>query len=114
MDNVILIFLAIAGAAQIIKHRRHKLAGNRAFMWFYCLMTWLILAITTANLGIAVRQKWMFAPLLIYLFISLLARDPQPRRRPAPARTAPVRRITPAAHQAPHPPADTVPTSDPH
>lgn len=108
MDNVILIFLAIAGAAQIIKHRRHKLAGNRAFMWFYCLLTWLILAITTANLGIAVRQKWMFAPLLIYLFISLLGRERQPRRRPAPARTAQVRRIPPAAPQAPHTPANTV------
>src|SRR5690606_21931791 len=37
MDNVILVFLAVAGLSQIIKHRRHKLVGNRAFMWFYCL-----------------------------------------------------------------------------
>lgn len=84
MDNVILVFLAVAGGAQIIRHRRHKLVGNRAFMWFYCLLTWLILAITTANLGIAVRQKWMFAPILIYLFISLLGRKRQPNPHRGP------------------------------
>ncbi len=91
MDNVVLIFLAVAGCAHIIKHRRRKLAGNRAFMWFYCLLSWLILAITTANLGIAVRQKWMFAPLLIYLFISMLGRTRQPAmgRRINPRRPLP-------------------------
>ncbi|MDX3895625.1 hypothetical protein [Pusillimonas sp.] len=80
MDNVVLILLAIAASGQMFR-RRHKLAGNRAFMWFYCLLTWLILAITTANLGIAVRQKWMFTPILIYLFISLLGRSRQSSAR---------------------------------
>lgn len=90
MDNVILVFLAIAGGTQIIRHRRHKLSGNRAFMWFYCMLTWLILAITTANLGIAVRQKWMFAPILIYLFISMLGRTRQTARRRMPAPPPPL------------------------
>ncbi|HEY9572124.1 MAG TPA: hypothetical protein VIR76_03300 [Pusillimonas sp.] len=95
MDNVILIFLALVSGIQIFKHRRKKLAGNRAFMWFYCLLTWVVLAITTANLGIAVRQKWMFAPILIYLFISMLGKSRQPlvRRQPNP--------YTPIAPQAP-------------
>src|SRR3546814_1251056 len=57
MDNVILIFLALVSGIQLFKHRRKKLAGNRAFMWFYCLLTWVVLAITTANLGIAVRSE---------------------------------------------------------
>ena len=77
IDNLALIFLVVAGGAQALRRRRYKLAGNRAFLWFYCLLTWLILAITTANLGIAVRQKWMFAPMLIYLFISLMGRSRQ-------------------------------------
>lgn len=34
-------------------------------------MVWLIFATTTANLGIAVRQKWMFAPMLIFLLLSV-------------------------------------------
>jgi len=95
MDNVVLIFLAVAGCSQIIKRRRHKLMGNRAFMWLYCLLTWLILAITTANLGIAVRQKWMFAPLLIYLFISVLGRTRQPVARHKPQPYAPMARHVP-------------------
>ncbi|WP_397473712.1 hypothetical protein [Pusillimonas sp.] len=77
VDNLALIFLVFAGGAQALRRRRYKLAGNRAFMWFYCMLTWLILALTTANLGIAVRQKWMFAPMLIYLFISLMGRSRQ-------------------------------------
>src|SRR5690606_14503621 len=77
VDNLVLIFLAVAGGVRVIRRRRYQLPGNRAFMWFYCLLTWLILAITTANLGIAVRQKWMFAPILIYLFISLMGRSRQ-------------------------------------
>lgn len=83
MDNVVLIVLALAAGVQIFRNRHRKFAGNRAFMWFYCMLTWLILAITTANLGIAVRQKWMFAPILIYLFISLMGRSRQrsPRNR---------------------------------
>lgn len=81
MDNVVLIFLALAASVQVFRNRRQKFAGNRAFMWFYCMLTWLILAITTANLGIAVRQKWMFAPILIYLFISLLGRSRQSNPR---------------------------------
>lgn len=93
MDNVILVFLAVAGGTQIIRRRRYKLEGNRAFMWFYCLLTWLILAITTANLGIAVRQKWMFAPILIYLFLSILGRRRQPNphrgRQPRPPLSQP-------------------------
>ena len=35
----------------------------------YVIFTSLILSATTANLGIAVRQKWMILPLIIYLII---------------------------------------------
>jgi len=35
----------------------------------YAFLTCTILAITTANLGIASRQKWMFMPALLYLLI---------------------------------------------
>lgn len=42
-------------------------------MWFYAVGTLIILSLTTANLGIAIRQKWMFVPMFIYLFISAIA-----------------------------------------
>ena len=59
------------------KGKRSDLGENRAFMWVYALMAWGILAMTTANLGIALRQKWMFAPMLIFLFISVIGRKKQ-------------------------------------
>jgi len=31
-----------------------------------------MLATTTANLGIAMRQKWMFLPCLIFLLLSVI------------------------------------------
>lgn len=48
---------------------------NRNFWLFiYFIVSWSILAVTTANLGIATRQKWMFMPIFIYLMIYVLYR----------------------------------------
>jgi hypothetical protein len=73
-DNLILLSLFIAGGFAMLKGRRSGLGESRLFMWIYALMAWGILAMTTANLGIALRQKWMFAPMLIFLFISVMGR----------------------------------------
>ena len=86
VDNLVLLFLFFSGVINIVK-RKPAPAGNRAFLWCYVLLTWVILSITTANLGISVRQKWMFAPMLVYLFISLLGKAKQAKtikRRAAP------------------------------
>ncbi|MBV1928442.1 MAG: hypothetical protein KUG81_02910 [Gammaproteobacteria bacterium] len=72
VDNMVLLFLSIIAVHSAVKRRRHQLAGNRIFMWVYVFSTWSVLAMTTSNLGISVRQKWMFAPMLIYLFISMI------------------------------------------
>jgi hypothetical protein len=74
VDNIILLGLSIAGIWQLLKRRQKELPGNRAFMWFYAMLAWVILGVTTANLGISLRQKWMLAPMLIFLFISLIGR----------------------------------------
>jgi len=80
LDNTILLFLFIAGGWALIKKPlpAHLLAHNRMFLWIYSLGAWLILAMTTANLGIALRQKWMFAPMLIFLLISVIGRPRLP------------------------------------
>jgi hypothetical protein len=77
LDNTILLFLFIAGGWALFKKPlpAHLLAHNRMFLWVYSLGAWLILAMTTANLGIALRQKWMFAPMLIFLLISVIGRS---------------------------------------
>ncbi|WP_300521393.1 hypothetical protein [Alcanivorax sp.] len=80
LDNTILLFLFITGGWALIRKPlpSHLLAHNRMFLWFYSLGAWLILAMTTANLGIALRQKWMFAPMLIFLLISVVGRSRLP------------------------------------
>ena len=80
VDNTILLFLFIAGGLALARKRlpAHLLAHNRMFLWIYSLGAWLILAMTTANLGIALRQKWMFAPMLIFLLISVVGRSRLP------------------------------------
>jgi hypothetical protein len=73
-DNMILLYLFIVGCIAILKGKLSNLGENRIFLWVYALITWGILAMTTANLGISLRQKWMFAPMLILLLISVIGR----------------------------------------
>lgn len=84
LDNLVLLLLFVFGAHGIIKNRRNKVAESRMFLWTYALLSWPILAMTTANLGISVRQKWMFAPMLIFLLISVLGRPRQYSPEPRP------------------------------
>ncbi|MBH0002712.1 hypothetical protein [Pseudoalteromonas sp. SWYJZ12] len=77
IDNLILLILIIYYFLLRVNNRPvangYSLIGNRMFMWSYIGMSWFILASTTANLGISVRQKWMFAPILIFLLISYIS-----------------------------------------
>lgn len=75
IDNLILLFLFIAGGYALVKKKVADLSVNRKFMWIYVTLAWFVLAMTTANLGIAIRQKWMFAPMLIFLLISLIGKE---------------------------------------
>jgi len=78
LDNLILLGLFVIGGIALLRGRKTGLGENRTFMWAYALGAWLILAMTTANLGIALRQKWMFAPMLIFLLISVIGRRRDP------------------------------------
>ncbi|WP_290522430.1 hypothetical protein [Alcanivorax sp.] len=86
LDNTILLFLFVAGGWALVKKPLppHLLAHNRMFLWIYSFCAWLILAMTTANLGIALRQKWMFTPMLIFLLISVIGRSRYPAESDAP------------------------------
>lgn len=75
IDNLILLYLFIIGVYALIKKRSQNFTENRKFMWVYVILAWVVLAMTTANLGIAIRQKWMFAPMLIFLLISLAGKN---------------------------------------
>lgn len=73
LDNILLLFIFFWAIKVKLTVKNIQFSGNRAFMWFYVGVSWTILSMTTANLGIAMRQKWMFVPILIYLLISILA-----------------------------------------
>ncbi len=75
LDNVILLGLILCGAWKIHgRGRQLAIFDYRAFLWIYSLVSLGVLSSTTANLGISVRQKWMFAPMLIYLSLSVLGK----------------------------------------
>lgn len=74
IDNIILMILFLAGGMAIWKGRKSPVHDSRIFLWVYALLAWIVLSLTTANLGIAMRQKWMFAPMLIYLMISVMGK----------------------------------------
>jgi len=71
-DNIILLYLFLRGVFLSFKFSLDKNYGNKTFMLFYAAFSWSILSLTTANLGIALRQKWMFIPFIIYLAFAYL------------------------------------------
>jgi len=97
LDNVILLFLFIAGGWALLRRiKSPEFSGhNRIFLWVYSLLAWAVLAMTSANLGIAMRQKWMFAPMLIFLLISVIGK---PRRVTASGTSHPVACSAPVKH----------------
>lgn len=68
-ENTILLFLFI----YIIYKSKFKFGAfvenKHTWLLMYVFLTCTMLALTTANLGIATRQKWMFMPVLLYLLI---------------------------------------------
>jgi len=75
LDNILLLFIVVCGVLGMMRGRRPNLPADRFFMWFYTGGALLALALTTANLGISVRQKWMFLPILVFLLLSYIGRS---------------------------------------
>ena len=69
IENTILLFLFI----YILFKNKFRLytfiEGKNTWLLIYAFLTCSMLAITTANLGIATRQKWMFMPIFLYLLV---------------------------------------------
>lgn len=67
IDNLFLLVLLFMELKAKVKYKNLTLVGNRAFMWSYVGICWVLLSMTTANLGIAMRRKWMFVPILLFI-----------------------------------------------
>jgi hypothetical protein len=73
-ENVALLLFVVIGIGGWIKGRRMAAHIDWVFLSVFSMSMWVLLASTTANLGIAVRQKWMFLPMIILLFISVIGK----------------------------------------
>lgn len=69
LENTILLFLFLYILFKSKFNLRPFVQGKNLWLFTYVFLTCSILAMTTANLGIATRQKWMFMPVLLYLLI---------------------------------------------
>lgn len=69
VENVILLLLFLIILVKSKFNLRPFLEGKNLWLFSYLFLSSTILALTTANLGIATRQKWMFMPVVIYLLI---------------------------------------------
>lgn len=75
IENLILLIVCSLGFSSILLGRKSSANGNTTFMWLYVLGSCLILATTTANLGIALRQKWMLMPMLLLPLLSVIGKQ---------------------------------------
>jgi hypothetical protein len=66
IDNLILLAFFVYASKSLLGK---KFSGPMyLYLWMYAIICVLVLAATTANLGINVRQKWMVMPVFIFLF----------------------------------------------
>jgi len=82
IDNVALLiitFLAIRGR---FKGWAHDEVRGKPFLWIYSISVLVMLSLTTANLGISMRQKWMFIPMLMVLVLPMAGRTVKARAKP--------------------------------
>jgi hypothetical protein len=73
VENLFLSILVLGATVFIFKGRRSRINSFAAvFFVTFIVLSWFVLANTTANLGIAIRQKWMFMPMLLVLASSYI------------------------------------------
>ena len=75
LENIFLMYLFVMGLFSKFNGRRVSVNPHlySSFFWLYSIAALILLSMTTANFGISVRQKWMFLPFLIVLFIFYIA-----------------------------------------
>lgn len=69
MENTLFLFLFIYLIYKSNFNFKSYVKDKNLWLLMYVFLTCTALAVTTANLGIATRQKWMFMPVLIYLLV---------------------------------------------
>lgn len=74
LENLVLLTIVLAAVLSLGRNRSSLSKWQIAFYLTFSAASLLLLSNTTANLGIAVRQKWMFLPMILTLAISIVGR----------------------------------------
>jgi hypothetical protein len=96
LENAVILAMFLVFLGRLFSHRSTLPRFASGFYIIYVVVASFVLANTTANLGIAIRQKWMFLPMLILLMVALMGAD-KARRSSRTVRPSPVS-PTRAAH----------------
>lgn len=73
IENTLLLFAFVYIIIKIRFKFRPFIQDKNMWLFAYLMLTSSVLALTTANLGIATRQKWMFMPVIIYLLVYIFS-----------------------------------------
>lgn len=73
-ENMVLLAIILAAVLSLGNNRSSLSKWQIAFYLTFSAASLLLLSNTTANLGIAIRQKWMFLPMILTLAVSILGR----------------------------------------
>jgi len=79
-ENIFLLLILLASMISLLLKKSSLGRFEMMFFVVFSFISWFVLANTTANLGISIRQKWMFLPMLLVLAFSYLSGPP--KRRP--------------------------------
>lgn len=72
IENLILLLATFFAIIKYFRAKRIEFNCNVNYLVAYFILTLIVLSLTTSNLGIAVRQKWMFTPIIIYFIVLIL------------------------------------------
>lgn len=72
VDNFMLILFCVCVLRECFYSAGYRRIQNGFFLIAYPAVGLIIMSLTTANLGIAARQKWMFLPMLIVYLVAAI------------------------------------------
>lgn len=84
VENLALLAVTAMAGYSMLSSKSSLSRFQIAFLSIFAFTTLMVLANSTANLGIAIRQKWMFLPMLLMLAFSFIGQAPKVRRVEAP------------------------------
>lgn len=70
-ENLIIFIIFILYIKKTLKIFNKNSSLLNQIIFFYFLLSVIVMSLITSNYGIALRQKWMFLPIFLYLIISV-------------------------------------------